>query len=261
MAMKKCNGLCMEALPLEALLVFGWDIKLSDEIWSLDGFNLLMNSSKGVQHLNQVKDSIIAGFHRAAEKRILADELMMGICVEVSDGALHVGATHRGGVLDSAAVSSVHASLRRAAPRLLEPVYMVEVLTPMNALGTVYTVTNGRQNCQIFQQNSMSGDVYSIKFYLSVRSSLGFFEKLRTTTSGRVLYSYFFDHWQIVDSDPLVCGSEASLLVEDIRNNTVVALFERCDLTKGKIVRRVGLAGGLALGWSESVSLGGGPLE
>ncbi|KAI3865406.1 hypothetical protein MKW92_029834 [Papaver armeniacum] len=186
--------------PSLSPLVFGRDMKLSDEIWSLDGFNLLMNSSKGVQHLNQVKDPIIAGFHRAAEKGILADEHMMGICVEVSDGALHAGATHRGGVLDSAAVSSVHASVRRAAPRLLEPVYMVEVLTPMNALGTVYTVINGRQNCQIFQQNSMSGDVYSIKFYLSI----GFLE-------------YFFYHWQIVDSDPLVSGSEASLLVEDIR--------------------------------------------
>ncbi|KAI3846209.1 hypothetical protein MKW92_005741 [Papaver armeniacum] len=211
MAMNKCNGLCMEARPLEALLVFGRDMKLSDEIWSLDGFNLLMNSSKGVQHLNQVKDPIIAGFHRAAEKGILADEHMMGICVEVSDGTLHAGATHRGGVLDSAAVSSVHASVRRAAPRLLEPVYMVEVLTPMNALGTVYTVINGRQNCQIFQQNSMSGDVYSIKFYLSVRSSLGFFEKLRTAMSDWILGVFFLS---LANSR---FRSEASLLVEDIR--------------------------------------------
>ncbi|KAF5174999.1 Elongation factor [Thalictrum thalictroides] len=59
--------------------------------------------------------------------------------------------------------------------------------------------------------------LYIIKAYLPVIESFGFSNQLRAATSGQAFPQCVFDHWDMITSDPLEAGSQASTLVADIR--------------------------------------------
>ncbi|GJM93177.1 hypothetical protein PR202_ga09710 [Eleusine coracana subsp. coracana] len=80
---------------------FGWDKDLAKKIWCFGpettGPNMVVDMCKGVQYLNEIKDSVVAGFQWASKEGALAEENMRGICFEVCDVVLHADAIHRGG--------------------------------------------------------------------------------------------------------------------------------------------------------------------
>ncbi|CAA6666060.1 unnamed protein product [Spirodela intermedia] len=223
----KHNRLYMEARPLEDGLAeaiddgrigprddpkvrskilseeFGWDKDLAKKIWCFGpettGPNMVVDMCKGVQYLNEIKDSVVAGFQWASKEGALAEENMRGICFEVCDVVLHADAIHRGGgqVIPTAR-RVIYASQLTAKPRLLEPVYLVEIQAPEQALGAGYSL-------------------YNIKAYLPVIESFGFSSTLRAATSGQAFPQCVFDHWDMMSSDPMDSGTQAATLVADIR--------------------------------------------
>jgi len=242
----KHNRLYMEARPLEDGLAeaiddgrigprddpkvrskilaeeFGWDKDLAKKIWCFGpettGPNMVVDMCKGVQYLNEIKDSVVAGFQWASKEGALAEENMRGICFEVCDVVLHSDAIHRGGgqVIPTAR-RVIYASQITAKPRLLEPVYLVEIQAPEQALGGIYSVLNQKRG-HVFEEIQRPGTpLYNIKAYLPVVESFGFSGTLRAATSGQAFPQCVFDHWDTMSSDPLEAGSQAALLVTDIR--------------------------------------------
>ncbi|KAH9723994.1 Tr-type G domain-containing protein [Citrus sinensis] len=242
----KHNRLYMEARPLEEGLAeaiddgrigprddpkvrskilseeFGWDKDLAKKIWCFGpetiGPNMVVDMCKGVQYLNEIKDSVVAGFQWASKEGALAEENMRGICFEVCDVVLHADAIHRGGgqVIPTAR-RVIYASQLTAKPRLLEPVYLVEIQAPEQALGGIYSVLNQKRG-HVFEEMQRPGTpLYNIKAYLPVVESFGFSSTLRAATSGQAFPQCVFDHWDMMSSDPLEPGSQASQLVLDIR--------------------------------------------
>jgi elongation factor 2 len=65
---------------------FGWDKDL----------NIVADMCKGVQYLNEIKDSVVASFQWASKEGALAEEHMCGICFEICN-VLHSDAIQRGG--------------------------------------------------------------------------------------------------------------------------------------------------------------------
>ncbi|KAG2679718.1 hypothetical protein I3760_11G064500 [Carya illinoinensis] len=243
----KHNRLYMEARPLEEGLAeaiddgrigprddpnvhskilseeFGWDKDLANKIWCFGpettGPNMVVAMCKGVQYVNEIKDSVVAGFQWASKEGALAEENMRGICFEVCDVVLHADAIHRGGgqVIPTAR-RVIYASRLTAKPRLLEPVYLVEIQAPEQALGGIYSVLNQKRG-HVFEEIQRPGTpLYNIKAYLPVIESLGFSSTLRAATSGQAFPQCVFDHWDMMSSDPLESGSQAAQLVTDIRN-------------------------------------------
>ncbi|KAK4787490.1 hypothetical protein SAY86_011323 [Trapa natans] len=242
----KHNRLYMEARPLEEGLAeaidegkigprddpkvrskilseeFGWDKDLAKKIWCFGpettGPNMVVDMCKGVQYLNEIKDSVVAGFQWASKEGALAEENMRGICFEVCDVVLHADAIHRGGgqVIPTAR-RVIYASQLTAKPRLLEPVYLVEIQAPEQALGGIYSVLNQKRG-HVFEEIQRPGTpLYNIKAYLPVVESFGFSSTLRAATSGQAFPQCVFDHWDMMSADPLEAGSQASQLVADIR--------------------------------------------
>ncbi|VAI39507.1 unnamed protein product [Triticum turgidum subsp. durum] len=242
----KHNRLYMEARPLEEGLAeaiddgrigprddpkvrskilseeFGWDKDLAKKIWCFGpettGPNMVVDMCKGVQYLNEIKDSVVAGFQWASKEGALAEENMRGICFEVCDVVLHTDAIHRGGgqVIPTAR-RVIYASQLTAKPRLLEPVYLVEIQAPENALGGIYGVLNQKRG-HVFEEMQRPGTpLYNIKAYLPVIESFGFSSTLRAATSGQAFPQCVFDHWDIMSSDPLEAGSQSATLVTEIR--------------------------------------------
>merc|ERR1712002_969960 len=62
---------------------YEYDVTEARKIWSFGpegtGPNMVMDVSKGVQYLNEIKDSVIAGFQWASKEGVLAEENMRGI--------------------------------------------------------------------------------------------------------------------------------------------------------------------------------------
>ncbi|KAE9446346.1 hypothetical protein C3L33_21761, partial [Rhododendron williamsianum] len=204
----KHNRLYMEARPLEEGLAEAID----------DGRIGPRDDPKGVQYLNEIKDSVVAGFQWASKEGALSEENMRGICFEVCDVVLHADAIHRGGgqVIPTAR-RVIYASQLTAKPRLLEPVYMVEIQAPEQALGGIYSVLNQKRG-HVFEEMQRPGTpLYNIKAYLPVIESFGFSSTLRAATSGQAFPQCVFDHWDMMMSDPLEAGSQAATLVGDIR--------------------------------------------
>nr|BAH57134.1 AT1G56070 [Arabidopsis thaliana] len=153
----------------------------------------------------------VAGFQWASKEGPLAEENMRGICFEVCDVVLHSDAIHRGGgqVIPTAR-RVIYASQITAKPRLLEPVYMVEIQAPEGALGGIYSVLNQKRG-HVFEEMQRPGTpLYNIKAYLPVVESFGFSSQLRAATSGQAFPQCVFDHWEMMSSDPLEPGTQAS---------------------------------------------------
>ncbi|KAL8550838.1 hypothetical protein ACS0TY_000063 [Phlomoides rotata] len=137
-------------------------------------------------YLNEIKDSVVAGFQWASKEGQLAEKNMRGICFEVCDVVLHTDAIHiGGGQVIPTARRVIYASHLTAKPRLLEPVYLVEIQTPENALGGIYSVLNQKRGHVFEEMQRLGTPLYNIKAYLPVVESFGFSSTLRAATSGQ----------------------------------------------------------------------------
>merc|ERR1719494_977447 len=119
---------------------YGYEVGEARKIWCFGpegtGPNIVIDASKGVQYLNEIKDSVVAGFQWASKEGVLCDENMRGIRFNIHDVTLHADAIHRGGAqIIPTARRCFYACVLTAQPRLLEPVYLVEIQCPQDATG------------------------------------------------------------------------------------------------------------------------------
>merc|ERR1712168_973163 len=154
---------------------YEFDVTEARKIWCFgpetNGPNIMVDCTKGVQYLNEIKDSCVAGFQWASKEGDLCDV------------ALHADAIHRGGgQIIPTARRVLYACVLTAQPRLLEPVYLVE-----------------------------------IKAYLPVNESFGFTADLRSHTGGKAFPQCVFDHWQVMNDDPLDPATKSGVIVTTTR--------------------------------------------
>ncbi len=68
---------------------FGWDVTDARKIWCFGpdttGPNVFVDITKGVQYLNEIKDSCVAAFQWATKEGVLCEENMRGVRVNILD--------------------------------------------------------------------------------------------------------------------------------------------------------------------------------
>ncbi|KAJ3546640.1 hypothetical protein NM688_g5495 [Phlebia brevispora] len=201
---------------------FGWDVTDARKIWCFGpdttGPNLLVDVTKGVQYLNEIKDSCVAAFQWATKEGVLCEENMRGVRFNILDVTLHTDAIHRGGGQIIPTCRRVcYAACLLASPTLQEPVYLVEIQCPENAIGGIYSVLNKRRG-QVFSEEQRPGTpMFTVKAYLPVNESFGFNGELRAATGGQAFPQSVFDHWELLNGSPLEKGSKLEDLVVSIR--------------------------------------------
>jgi elongation factor 2 len=201
---------------------YEYDVTEARKIWCFGpdgtGPNILVDCTKGVQYLNEIKDSVVAGFQWASKEGVLAEENMRAIRFNIYDVALHADAIHRGGgQIIPTARRVLYACVLTAKPRLMEPVYLCEIQCPEQAVGGIYGVLNRRRG-HVFEEMQVAGTpMFVVKAYLPVNESFGFTADLRSNTGGQAFPQCVFDHWQIFPGDPLQSGTKIYDAVQDIR--------------------------------------------
>ena len=111
---------------------YNWDGTEARKIWCFGpeatGPNLVVDCTKGVQYLNEIKDSVVAGFQWAMKEAPLCEEHARGVRFNIHDVTLHADAIHRGGgQIIPTARRCFLACMLTAKPALLEPVYLCEI--------------------------------------------------------------------------------------------------------------------------------------
>lgn len=189
----------------------GWDVTDARKIWAFGpdttGPNLLVDQTKAVQYLNEIKDSFVSGFQWATREGPIAEEPMRSIRFNVMDVTLHADAIHRGGgQIIPTARRVLYASTLLAEPGLLEPVYLVEIQVPEQAMGGIYGVLTRRRGHVFSEEQRPGTPLFTVKAYLPILESFGFNADLRAGTGGQAFPQSVFDHWQILPggspSDP-----------------------------------------------------------
>merc|ERR1712000_470652 len=201
---------------------YGMDVNDARRIWCFGpegtGPNLLVDTTKGVQYLNEIKDSCDAAFSWVTKEGVLAGENMRGTRFNILDVTLHADAIHRGGnQIIPTCRRCVYACQLTAGPRLLEPVYLVEIQCPEHAMGGIYGVLNRRRGHVFAEEQRPGTPLYTIKAYLPVMESFGFTADLRSHTGGQAFPQCVFDHWQLMNGDPLDATSKIGQIVTAIR--------------------------------------------
>ncbi|BFZ01489.1 hypothetical protein BsWGS_04528 [Bradybaena similaris] len=201
---------------------FEFDVTEARKIWCFGpegtGPNLLVDCTKAVQYLNEIKDSVVAGFQWASKEGVLCEENMRGCRFNLYDVTLHADAIHRGGgQIIPTARRVLYAAAITAQPRLLEPVYLVEIQCPDQAVGGIFGVLNRRRGVVFDNQQIGNTPQITVKAHMPVNESFGFTADLRSNTGGQAFPQCVFDHWQIMPGDPMDTTSKPGQIVIEAR--------------------------------------------
>lgn len=179
---------------------FDWDKNEALKIWSFGPENngpcLLVDATKGVQFMSEIKDSCQNAFQWATKEGVMCEESMRGVRFNILDTVLHADAIHRGGgQLIQTARRCFYASELTANPTLQEPIFACEITAPADAMGGVYNCLNQRRGI-INEEEQICGTPMSIvRCFLPVAESFGFTAHLRGLTQGQAFPQCVFSHW------------------------------------------------------------------
>merc|ERR1712085_192925 len=205
---------------------FGWDKTECMKIWSfgpndleVGGANVLIDCTKGIQYLNEIKESVNSGLQWAGRAGPLAEENMRGIRFNLLDVKLHADSIHRGmGMIQPTARRVMFGASLMAECRFMEPIFKVIIACPDDVVpGVQQAIMAKRGEVQYTEESD--GKTLVVAF-LPVSETLGdetFSQILQTKTAGKAIPTYAFDHWQLIQTNPLETGSKAEKIMLDIR--------------------------------------------
>lgn len=192
------------------------------KIWTfapeIEPSNMIVDTTKAIQYLSEIKDSVCGGFKAGSLKGPLCEEPLRGIKLNIEDVTLHSDAIHRGGGQIIPTVRNVlYASILSANPKLMEPVFKAEIQLPREKISTIYNLMSKRRGTVGSIVEEGNCNMMRVEAELPVSESFGFVEDLRGVTSGTAFASLCFSHWQLVPGDPLDPTSYAYQILMKIR--------------------------------------------
>jgi len=201
---------------------FGWDINEARKIWAFGpdqaGCNIFSDASKGVSFMSEIKESVCGGFQWASKEGVMCDEQMRAVKFQLLDVTLHADAIHRGmGQIMPTARRVCFASFLTATPCLMEPVFLVDISVPQDAMGGCYGCLTQRRGHVFTEEQRPGTPMVQLKAYLPVMESFGFTAHLRSQTGGKAFPQCTFSHWQIFGGDPLDPTTKAGVVVKEVR--------------------------------------------
>jgi len=198
---------------------FDWDEMAARKIWAWgpenEGANLVVDQSTGVQYMLEIKEHVASAFQWTSKEGPLCEENMRGIRFNLMDCTLHADSIHRGaGQIMPPTRRVCFAAEMTASPTVQEPMFLVEITCPQDAMSGVYSCMQPRRG-QIFEENPREGTpLIQVKAYLPVSESFGFVASLRQATSGQAFPQCVFNHWEAIPGDGMVEGKLQDLILK-----------------------------------------------
>lgn len=181
----------------DALAAAGMDKDEAKNIKAIEGSNMFIDMTKGIQYLNETMELVLDGWREALRGGPLADELVQNLKIRLVDVKLHEDAIHRGPAQIIPAVrSAVKAGMLMAGDSLLEPIQKIQITVPSDQMGAATSQIQGRRG-QVFDMLS-EGDTMTIVGRAPVAELFGFAGDVRSATEGRAMWSTEFAGFELV---------------------------------------------------------------
>lgn len=98
---------------------------------------------------------------------------------------------------------ALYSSFLTASPRLLEPLYLLSMTGPADAVSALYTILSRRRG-HVLSDGPVAGTpLYSVRGLVPVIDAVGLETDVRIHTQGQAAVSLVFDRWSVVPGDPL----------------------------------------------------------
>lgn len=141
--------------------------------------------------------AIEKGVIEAAMGGVLAGYPATDIFVRLYDGSFHeVDSSEM--AFKMAGSIAFREGMQQAGPVLLEPIMMVEVMTPEDFLGDIIGQLNARRG-EIHKMEIRPGGVQAVRASVPLAEMFGYATFLRSATQGRGMFTMEFDHYASVD--------------------------------------------------------------
>ncbi len=196
----------------EALQEAGMDKDTSQNVEDIHRTNILIDDTKGIQHLNETMELALEGLQEALDDGPLAAEPVQGALFRLHDAKLHEDTIHRGPAQVIPAVrDAVHRALIDGEVRLLEPIQNVRIDVPSEHMGAASGEIQGRRGRvdDMYQE----GDLMVVEGIAPVEEMIGFSSDIRSATEGRA-------SWNTENAGFRV-------LVDNLQRETIMEIRER----------------------------------
>ena len=187
---------------------YEWDKTDASKIWCYGpdktGANIIVDGTKAVQYMKEIKNSVETAFQWATKEGVLCDENMRGCRYDITDTKIIPDAAHRGGdQLIPATRRAVYACELVSKPALQEPIFLCEIQAPDDCVGSIYTTISQRRGTILSEEPVPGTPLVHMKANLPVGESFGFTQALRAATQGKAFPQCVFSHWEQLPGDPL----------------------------------------------------------
>ncbi|PSP38830.1 elongation factor EF-2 [Halobacteriales archaeon QH_7_65_31] len=172
----------------EALMDAGLEKDLAQNVEDIHGTNVVIDDTKGIQHLNETMELVLEGIQESIDDGPLAAEPVRGALLQLHDARLHEDAIHRGPAqVIPATRDAVHTALMDAGIRLLEPIQNVRIDVPNEHMGAASGEIQGRRGRvdDMYQE----GDLMVVEGIAPVDEMIGFSSDIRSATEGRASWN------------------------------------------------------------------------
>ena len=179
-------------VAIEAMIAAGLERAKAKEVMDISNNCMLIDTTKGVQYMNEVMELLIDGFEEAVRDGPLAREKCSGVMVSVEDAVIHEDPVHRGPAqIIPAMRRGIYAAMLTAGVYLLEPKQTFTVNIPQDYMSEVITLLQSKRG-QVLNISTDRAQA-SIVAKMPVSEVIkGFSNELRGSTQGRAIWYYEF---------------------------------------------------------------------
>ncbi len=165
---------------------FGRDV--SRRVWAVHNNCMLVDMTRGIVALHEIRELVIQGFKDAMDQGPLAKEKCFAIMIQLEDAKLHEDAIHRGPAQVLPAITrTCYACMLSSDPVLLEPKQILFITTPQDYMGSV-SKELGQRRTQITEMKQ-EGDASIFIAKAPVKELIGFSAAIRGATQGRAIWT------------------------------------------------------------------------
>ncbi|ACZ41629.1 translation elongation factor G [Thermobaculum terrenum ATCC BAA-798] len=163
-----------------------------------------LEDKTGFEFVNQITGGVIpreyipaveAGIREAMDNGVVAGYPVLGVRAILYDGSYHeVDSSEM--AFQIAGSMAFRAAAQKAGPILLEPIMLVEVVTPEEFMGAVTGDLSSRRGH--IEGMELRGNAQAIRAKVPLAEMFGYATDLRSMTQGRASYTMQFDHYEPV---------------------------------------------------------------
>lgn len=182
----------------------GWDSDEARSVVTVDERgSVMIDSTKGVQYLQESMDSIKAGILDILTNGPLAQEYCRGIKIVLHHYVPHEDPAHRTyAQLMPASRRALLGAMLSADPVLLEPILGIEVKCPTEQIGAVAGVISSKRGKMI--NMTQKGVLAIIDGEVPAAETFDISEVMRGATAGKAMWNTHFKLWNPVPSSMLL---------------------------------------------------------